>query len=171
MPRRRPQTTTTTNSFQLEAAPDADLVVGYVTIAAACTPYVLGVIFPDFFEDKFFLPIYKNNEEGRAAEIGWKVRYAALGLALTTLIASEVIFFQERRAADILRDSYVAWALFYTEATRKIRSEAKSGVLKDPEDRAGIQLWHSFVVLVLWADVSETATGNAITKFLIELFT
>ena len=71
----------------------------------------------------------------------------------------------------MLRDSYVAWAMFYTEAVRKIRAEAQANILRKPDKRAGIQLWHLFVVLVLWADVSETVTGNAITNFLQGLFT
>ena len=37
------------------------------------------------------------------------------------------------------------------EATQTIRSEAKQGILAI-ENRFGIQLWHSLVVIVLWAD-------------------
>ena len=92
----------------------------------------LGIFFPDFFEDKFFLPIYKENEEGRIAEIGWKVRYATLGLLLTALSAGEVIFFADRGSVQVLRDSYILWAIFYTEALRKIRAEAKADILRKP---------------------------------------
>ena len=99
---------------------DPDLAVGFVTIAAACTPYVLGTIFPTFFNDGFFLPVYKADDTGRVAEIGWKVRYATLGLALTTLAFYEVYFADKQDAAGILRDSYVLWAIFYAEATRKV---------------------------------------------------
>ena len=99
---------------------DPDLAVGFVTIAAACTPYVLGTIFPTFFNDSFFLPVYKADDTGRIAEIGWKVRYASLGLALTTLAFYEVYFVHKQDAVEILRDSYILWAIFYTEATRKV---------------------------------------------------
>ena len=100
---------------------DLDLVVGFVTIAAACTPYVLGTIFPTFFNDGFFLPVYNADESGRVAEIGWKVRYATLGLALTTLTFLEV-YYGDKEAVGVLRDSYILWAIFYTEATRKVCS-------------------------------------------------
>ena len=98
---------------------DPDLVVGFVTIAMACTPYVLGTIFPTFFNDGFFLPVYNADESGRVAEIGWKVRYATLGLALTTLTFLEV-YYGDKEAVGVLRDSYILWAIFYTEATRKV---------------------------------------------------
>lgn len=151
---------------------DLDLVVGFVTIAAACTPYVLGTIFPTFFNDGFFLPVYNADESGRVAEIGWKVRYATLGLALTTLTFLEV-YYGDKEAVGVLRDSYILWAIFYTEATRKIRSEARADppILANPSGRLGIQLWHSLVTIVLWADVSESYTGQAITNFLKDVFT
>lgn len=149
---------------------DLDLVLGFGVIAAACTPYVCGIVYPDFFEEYFFLPIYNEDEDGRAAEIGWKVRYAALGLSLTLLAFLEVKYFPEHDPTRILRDSYVLWALFYTEATRKIRVEAKANVLRNPDKRFGIQLWHSIVVILLWADVSESVTGNAIEKIVIDTF-
>jgi len=144
-------------------------------IAAACTPYVLGTtkLLKDFFNESFFLPIYNDDTAGREAEIGWKVRYATLGLALTTLMFLEVFVKAESDPVQILRDSYIAWAVFYTEATLKIRREATSDppVLANPKGRAGIQIWHCLVVLVLWADVSESVTGNAITNFIKNVFT
>jgi len=153
-------------------APDVDLVVGFGIIAAASTPYVFGA-----FTNRlgFFLPIYAEDDSGRVAEIGWKVRYATLGIALTTLVFLEVYYHPENDVAKVLRDSYVLWAIFYTEATRKIRAEATSDspILSEPSfgGRLGIQLWHLFVVLVLWADVSESYTGNAITNFIKDVFT
>ena len=161
------------SSSALLAGPDPDLAVGFVTIAAACSPYVLGVFFKDFFNDSFFLPVYAEDDDGRIAEIGWKVRYATLGLALTTLAFLEVYFFPENDPARILKDSYIIWAIFYSEATRKIRAEATSDppILTNPSGRAGIQVWHCTVVLILWADVSESYTGNAITNFLKDVFT
>jgi hypothetical protein len=169
-------TASTSSSTALSAAaPDVDLVVGFGTIAAACTPYFLGLVFKDFFNDSFFLPVYANDDEGRIAEIGWKVRYATLGLALTTLAFLEVYLFPENDPARILKDSYIVWAIFYTEATRKIRAEATSDppILSDPSfgGRLGTQVWHLLVVLVLWADVSESYTGNAITNFIKDVFT
>jgi hypothetical protein len=169
--KRQSAKTTTT----LSASSDPDLVVGFGMIAAACTPYALGIVFKDFFNDSFFLPIYADDDDGRIAEIGWKVRYATLGLALTTLAFLEVYLFPENDPARILKDSYILWAIFYTEATLKIRREATSDppILANPSfgGRLGIQLWHLTVVLVLWADVSESYTGNAITNFIKDVFT
>mmetsp|Transcript_1057 Transcript_1057/g.1847 ORF Transcript_1057/g.1847 Transcript_1057/m.1847 type:complete len:208 (+) Transcript_1057:249-872(+) len=145
---------------------DPDLVVGFVMIAMACTPYILGTVSSSALG--LFAPLYNDNEEGKLAEIGWKVRYATLGLALTTLAFVEV-YFADNDAAQILRDSYIVWAIFYTEATRKIRSEAMDDILQG--DRLFIQLWHVLVVIVLWADVSESYTGQAITNFLKNIFT
>lgn len=108
--------------MQLASSPDTQLTVGFVTIVAACTPYVLGVIFPKFFNKSFFLPVYEEDDAGRVAEIGWKVRYASLGLALTTLLFLEVYVNPTKDIASVLKDSYIAWAIFYAEATRKVRS-------------------------------------------------
>ena len=49
-------------------------------------------------------------ESGRVAEIKWKVRFAALGLAVTT-----ILFFEVNAGVDAvraLRDSYIAWGVF-----------------------------------------------------------
>lgn len=152
-----------------DTTPDADLVVGFATIVAACTPYVVGVFLPKAVAG-LFSPIYKDNKAGRDAEIGWKVRYAALGLALTILVAAEVLWDPEQDIVDTLRDCYVVWGIFYTEATRKIRSEAKQGILA-LDNRFGIQLWHSLVVIILWADVTTSPIGDRITDFVKDVFT
>jgi predicted membrane protein len=162
-------TSTSLDAFGAAATPDADLIVGFATIVAACTPYVLGVFLPKEMSG-FFSPIYKDNKAGRDAEIGWKVRYAALALALTVLIAAEVLWDPQQDIVDTLRDCYVVWGIFYTEATRKIRSEAKQGILA-VKSRFGIQLWHSLVVIILWADVSTSPFAERITSFLKDVFT
>ena len=110
------------STMQLASSPDTQLTVGFVTIVAACTPYVLGVIFPNFFNKSFFLPVYEEDDAGRVAEIGWKVRYASLGLALTTLLFLEVYIDPMKDITSVLKDSYIVWAIFYAEATRKVRS-------------------------------------------------
>ncbi len=77
----------------------------------------------------------------------------------------------------ILRDSYIVWAIFYTEATRKMCVEANSDPLifssSEFVDRFGMQLVHILVLAttLLWADVPGTHTGNAITNFIGDLFT
>jgi len=114
--------------------------------------------------------LYDDTEEGRAAEVAWKTRYASLALALTTLAASEVLWNPSRDIVETLRDSFVVWAIFYTEAIRKIREEAKEGILQK-ENRFGIQLWHTLVVLVLWADVTTSPVGQRITDFIKDVFT
>ena len=170
-----PIITTSTALSATELVPELvpDLVVGYGIIVAACTPYVLGVIFKDFFNESFFLPIYNDDTLGREAEIGWKVRYATLALALTTLAFLEVYLVPDCDAVKVLRDSYVLWAIFYTEATLKIRREATADppILANPSGRTGIQIWHLTVVLVLWADVIDSYSGNAITNFIKNVFT
>jgi hypothetical protein len=159
------------STMQLASSPDTQLTVGFVTIVAACTPYVLGVIFPKFFNKSFFLPVYEEDDAGRVAEIGWKVRYASLGLALTTLLFLEVYVNPTKDIVSVLKDSYIAWAIFYTEATRKIRVEATSEPPVFSGNRLGVQLWHVLVTVVLWADVSESFTGNFIETSLVQVFT
>ncbi|GFH55612.1 hypothetical protein CTEN210_12088 [Chaetoceros tenuissimus] len=159
------------STMQLASSPDTQLTVGFVTIVAACTPYVLGVIFPKFFNKSFFLPVYEEDDAGRVAEIGWKVRYASLGLALTTLLFLEVYVNPTKDITSVLKDSYITWAIFYAEATRKIRSEATSEPPVFSGNRLGVQLWHVLVTIVLWADVSESFTGNFIETSLVKLFT
>jgi len=166
-----PSSLKTSSTTALSAGPAPDLVVGFGTIAAACTPYFLGVVFKDFFNDSFFIPTYEDDEAGRIAEIGWKVRYATLGLALTTLAFLEVYLFPENDPARILKDSYILWAIFYTDATLKIRREAEADPPVFSGNRLGVQAWHLTVVAILWADVSESVTGNAITNFIKEVFT
>jgi hypothetical protein len=109
-------------------------------------------------------------ESGRVAEVKWKVRFAALGLAITT-----IAFFEVNDGVDavrVLRDSYIAWGVFYLEATRLIREQAlaEPSILKI-ESRLGIQVWHLLVTLLLWASISETYTGNAIRQFVTDIFT
>ena len=127
------------------------LVVGYLMLLAAVSPYVLGLFFPEALNEQFFLPIYKNDEDGRKAEIYWKLMYATLGILLTTVAVVEV-FTTDVSAAQLLRDTYLLWALFYTAATAKIRIEATRFDIIDV-NRFFIQLWHSIVVLVMWASV------------------
>ncbi|KAI2492642.1 hypothetical protein MHU86_21918 [Fragilaria crotonensis] len=127
-------------------------------------------LFGDFIPSDPDPDLLEDNEDGREAEIGWKVRYATLALLLTSLTAGEVLFFPDRGSVAILRDSYLLWAVFYTEATRKIRWEAKNHILK-VKNRFGIQLWHSIVVIILWADVSASPTATFIIDFLKDVFT
>ncbi|KAJ8602254.1 hypothetical protein CTAYLR_003633 [Chrysophaeum taylorii] len=127
------------------------LIVGYLMLLAAVSPYVLGLFFPQTLNEQFFLPIYKDDAVGRTAEIYWKLMYATLGILLTTLAVVEV-FTTNVSAAQLLRDTYLLWATFYTAATVKIRVEATRLNIIDV-NRFGIQLWHSLVVLVMWASV------------------
>ena len=144
---------------------DADLILGMIMIAAACTPYVLGIFFPKL-RDNFFLPVYKNStvleEEGkditlsREAEITWKLMYATLGLLLTVLAFGEVVLLERRDAPEVLRDCYIVWAFFYTFAIAKIRTEALPPLeILAVENRFCIQLWHSIVVVVMWISVGS----------------
>jgi hypothetical protein len=64
----------------------------------------------------------------------------------------------------VLRDSYIAWAIFYTGAFLKIRREAKEGIIA--ENPVGIQVWHFLVVFVLWADVSRSPLAQAVLEWI-----
>ena len=131
--------------------PDFDLAFGMFVIFMAVTPYAIGLFFPRFLFKNFFLPVYGDNDEaGRRAEIYWKLMYATLGLALTAVGFTETIL-EDFDAFRALRDSYVVWALFYIAAIIKIRYEADKEIIQ--ENRLGIQLWHSFVVIALLIDV------------------
>lgn len=129
---------------------DFDLAVGMAILAAALTPYVLGLFFPKFLFQNFFVAIYKEEYKDepvvRNAEIYWKLLFATQGLVQTTLLFVEAI--SDRTAQQLLRDSYIYWAIFYIFATLKIRYEREY-----IDGRLGIQLWHITVTLVLLADV------------------
>jgi hypothetical protein len=43
-------------------SPDPELIIGYLMIAAASTPYVLSLFFPNFFLKNFFLPVYTDDK-------------------------------------------------------------------------------------------------------------
>jgi len=164
------------------------LTFGWIVICAAMTPYVIQLVAPQPLG--FFLANYYGGqdiaelkedgytneqiehlvESGRVAEVDWKVRFAALCLAVTT-----IAFFEVNDGVDavrVLRDSYIAWGIFYVEATRLIREQAleEPSILKI-ESRFGIQLWHVLVTILLWASISETYTANAIQTFVTDLFT
>jgi hypothetical protein len=148
----------------LPATPRSALVVAFGMICAACAPYVVGLFFPRLLDKLFFLPVYTNDKAGRKAEIYWKLMYATLGLSLTTLGFVEV-FFTDRSPTAILKDSYVLWSLFYTAAIIKIRYEA-TRLKIIAENRVFIQLWHSLVVLVMYAAVF----GNPLFVYIYNLF-
>jgi hypothetical protein len=143
------------NVADLPLYPTSAFTVGYWTLFAALTPYLLGLLFPNFFNKNFFLPVYTDDKVGRQAEIYWKLMYAVLGLALTTLSYVEITTLEINDAIRILRDSYCLWAVFYTAAAIKIRIEAtRMHIVR--ENRLFIQLWHSLLMIVMWAAASES---------------
>jgi len=112
-----------TEAVAVVSSPGSDdkirLAVGFIILACAETPYALAIPFPSFFNTIMFLPTYRDDELGRLAEIAWKVRYATLGLALTALSFFEVMS-GESDPSQILKDSYILWAIFYTDAALKV---------------------------------------------------
>jgi len=158
-----------TEAVAVVSSPGSDdkirLAVGFIILACAETPYALAIPFPSFFNTIMFLPTYRDDELGRLAEIAWKVRYATLGLALTALSFFEVMS-GESDPSQILKDSYILWAIFYTDAALKVRKEATAEPPTFTGPRVAPQAWHIFVAVVLWADVSESYTGNAISNFI-----
>jgi len=186
----RPRSTSLSFFRSLAEAPISTegLTFGWVVLCAAMTPYVIQLFAPKPLS--FFLANYyggqdiadleaegKTDEEiaflvesGRVAEVEWKVRFASLGLVISTLA-----FFEVNGGVDavrVLRDSYIAWAIFYVDATLQIRRQALSEppVLKI-DSRLGIQAWHILVTVLLWASITETYTGNAIRTFVTDVFT
>ncbi|KAL7562536.1 hypothetical protein ACA910_015420 [Epithemia clementina (nom. ined.)] len=136
---------------------DPALVAGFVMICMATFPYVLGIIYPGPLFNSFFIPIYKDEteqdvEKARDAEIYWKLMYATLGLFLTILAFGEAVT-TDRNVIEILKDSYIGWAVFYTAATFKIKIEDEKFLMLR-NSRVGIQIWHSLVVIVLWLSVA-----------------
>jgi len=146
-----------------------DLSVGFIVLACAVSPYAFAIPFPAFFQNNMFLPTYDAGDAGRRAEIEWKVRYATLGFALMALSFFEVIS-GESDPSMILRDSYILWAIFYTDAALKVRREATAEPPIFIGPRVPTQAWHIFVAVALWAVVSESYTGNAITNFIETIF-
>lgn len=69
-----------------------DLYVGTFTLGCAVTPYMLGLFFPKFWNNRFFFPVYKTETElvengqdkdlAKSAESMWKCMYASLGFLL-----------------------------------------------------------------------------------------
>ena len=169
-PRLGPQQRETT-ATTLFAGPDnpfvqADLFVGMFAVLMGATPYALQIFLPKQLNNWLFSAVYEDTTEGRAAEIGFKTRFATLGMVITLLSFVDIYYFAERDVSVVLRQQYIAWAVFYVSATLKIRREA----LADPpvfakDSRVGIQAWHIFVAVLLWADVSESYTGHAIETF------
>ena len=158
-------TSTSTTLYAADWVHDSDLFVGMFTITCASTPYVLQLILPNLLNTKFFLPVYTDTIAGREAEIGWKTRFATLGF-FCTLMTFKTYYLGDMMSTDqVLRDQYIAWAIFYADATYTIFKQART----DPpvyakDSRFGIQSWHVFVTVVLWADVSESYTGHAISN-------
>ena len=130
--------------------PDFDLGLGVAVIAAAMTPYVLGLFLPNILKEKFFVNIYrddrKETDEVRDAEIYWKLMFATLGLGNITYIFIAAI--NRSDITQVLRDCYILWALFYLSATWKVRKERHL-----LEKRGFIQAWHLLVSLALLVDV------------------
>ena len=75
--------------------------------------------------------------------------YSTLGLVLSTITFTEAIL--DNGTQQALRDTYVAWALFYIGAIIKIRYEADEGIVK--VNRVGIQVWHSIVVISMLVSI------------------
>ena len=166
-------TTTRTASTTLYVADwvkDSDLFVGMFTIACASTPYVLQLFLPKILNTRFFLPIYTDTIAGREAEIGWKTRFATLGFVCTVLTFKTFYFGDQMSTDQVLRDQYLAWAIFYANATYMIYTQANMDPPVYAKDtRFGIQLWHVLVTVVLWANASESYTGHAISNAVANL--
>jgi len=166
-------TTTRTASTTLYVADwvkDSDLFVGMFTIACASTPYVLQLFLPKVLNTIFFLPIYTDTTAGREAEIGWKTRFATLGFVCTVLTFKTFYFGDQMSTDQVLRDQYLAWAIFYADAAYNIYKQARMDPPVYAKDtRFGIQLWHVLVTVVLLANTSESYTGHAISNAIASL--
>jgi len=150
-----------------------DIVVGMFTVFCATSPYILGTVFPTLMNKFVFLGVYKPasqlKEEGkeptlsRSAEITWKCMFSAVGFFLTLLPFAQAYGLNTYSGADVLRDQFVVWAVFYILATGKLWYE---GTVKDilAGGRLGAQLWHITVASILLYSVSTGPTAPIITR-------
>jgi hypothetical protein len=160
----KPGTSTSLNVAQW--VQDADLFVGIFTGFCGTSPYVLQIFFPKIVNNVFFLPQYEDSIRGREAEIAWKTRFAALAFVITAWNFWDHNFAQVGEDTA-LRHSYIAWAVFYTDATYNVRKQAKAEVFIN--DRFGVQAFHLICATLFWASASESYTGHAITNFIRSL--
>jgi len=110
-----------------------DLVVGTATVSVAVTPYILGLFVPKLMNKLAFFPIYKTETElvkngqdkdlAKSAESYWKCMYASMGFLLVLVTFLEANAYTLYTGADVLRDQFAIWALFYYAATYKLRRE------------------------------------------------
>jgi len=145
---------------------DSDLFVGQFAAFMGASPYMLQVLFPEPLNKYFFLPEYIDSTDGRAAEIKWKSRYATLAFVVTFLHFADYNGLVGTEPNAALRLTYLAWTIFYTDATLLIFKQART----EPPTFTGksrllIQAWHITVAALLWASASETYTGHAIVNF------
>jgi hypothetical protein len=167
---RSPTTGTSTTLYVADWVKDSDLFVGMFTIACASTPYALQLVLPKVLNTKFFLPIYTDTIAGREAEIGWKTRFATLGFVCTVLTFKTFYLGNQMSTDLVLRDQYLAWAIFYADAAYNIYKQARMDPPVYAKDtRFGIQLWHVLVTVVLLANTSESYTGHAISNAIASL--
>ncbi|OEU14531.1 hypothetical protein FRACYDRAFT_241077 [Fragilariopsis cylindrus CCMP1102] len=167
---RSPTTGTSTTLYVADWVKDSDLFVGMFTIACASTPYALQLVLPKVLNTKFFLPIYTDTIAGREAEIGWKTRFATLGFVCTVLTFKTFYLGNQMSTDLVLRDQYLAWAIFYADAAYDIYKQARMDPPVYAKDtRFGIQLWHVLVTVVLLANTSESYTGHAISNAIASL--
>jgi len=129
------------------------LTAGVAVICMAATPYVLG-LFSKWMASK--LQVYKTSTSDErlkayVAESNWVNMYVALALSLTLFQWIEVQYLGKKSAEEVLKESFFVWSIFYTLAFIKVRIENHHGMLKDKG--FGIQAWHSFVVVSMWAAI------------------
>ena len=129
------------------------LTAGVAVICMAATPYVLG-LFSKWMASK--LRVYKTTtSEDRlkayVAESNWVNMYVALALSLTLFQWIEVQYLGKKSAEEVLRESFFVWSIFYTLAFVKVHTENSQNMLD--ENGFGIQAWHSFVVVSMWAAI------------------
>jgi len=151
-----------------------DLYVGTFTLGCAVTPYMLGLFFPKFWNNRFFFPVYKTETElvengqdkdlAKSAESMWKCMYVSLGFLLVLVTFLEANTFTLYTGPDVLRDQFAIWALFYIAATYKLRHEAvKLDVLG--RNRFLAQVWHVIVAVFLTLSVFIGPKAKILTRF------
>jgi len=163
----KPGTATSLNVAQW--VQDADLFVGMFTAFCGTSPYVAQIFFPEVLNDVFFLPQYEDSIRGREAEIAWKTRFAALAFVITAWGFWDHNFAQVGEDTA-LRHTFIAWAIFYTDATYNVRKQANAeGGPVFIRDRFGVQAFHLICATLFWASASESYTGHTITSFIRSL--
>ena len=136
---------------------DSPLTAGMAVLCMATTPYVLG-LFSKYCASKLLVYDTSTSDKRLAAykeETYWVCMYNALALSLTLFQFWKVSMNPNISSEEVLKESFFVWAIFYTLAWVKIHIENTKDLLSTNQNGVnGIQSWHLFVALSMWAAIA-----------------